>query len=130
MTLIKTVVVCVLFFCVVLTSVTGSTDRMGLNMPPDSIIDNNLLHIEDGNYKMMNELRNRSRSNNKRMCKQLKNKHVVVGESWGTLSIAEQALWMSNNCDLFYCKKNAKSGKGVFKCETLARQDVDRGESR
>ena len=55
-----------------------------------------------------------------RLCLKLKVKHhVVVGESWGTLTEIQQNFWMKNRCDKHFCKPNRLEGLGVYKCDPV-----------
>jgi hypothetical protein len=50
-------------------------------------------------------------------CAHLKNSHnVIPGKSWGSMNKSQQADWMNRRCDQFYCERNEREGRGVYKC--------------
>jgi len=56
----------------------------------------------------------------KRLCWGLKVKFKVIpGTNWGLMDKSKQDLWLSHECDFFFCKRHEKAGKGVYICEPL-----------
>jgi len=57
----------------------------------------------------------------RRVCQGLRSKYKVKpGTSWGDMDKVKQDLWLSHQCDYFFCKANERAGKGIYKCEPLA----------
>ena len=71
----------------------------------------------------LHEFRNQNYSNNDarhNKCERLYKKHKVEpGNSWGTMSLKQQDLWMKIKCDHFFCKPNKMEGRGKYKCEQI-----------
>ena len=70
---------------------------------------------ETATTKYGNKLR-RSKSNSTvhNKCANLHREHgVVPGQSWGTMSLEQQNIWMTLHCDNLYCEPNPLEGKGT-----------------
>jgi hypothetical protein len=58
----------------------------------------------------------------KTRCKALyRNFGVVPGESWGTMDEEQQQEWLGLECDLVYCKRDRRMGRGIYKCQRMNR---------
>ena len=52
-----------------------------------------------------------------RWCHIMRRAHQVVpGQSWGSLTEAQQERWKTRRCDGFFCKPNSMEAKGIYKC--------------
>lgn len=55
-----------------------------------------------------------------KICSKLKIKHrVIVGSSWGSLSIKQQKFWMKSRCDKYFCQPNRLEGVGIYNCDPI-----------
>lgn len=62
----------------------------------------------------------------KLFCKHLASTHhVVPGQSWGSMSLDQQQLWMASFCDSFFCEANKLAGKGIYKCIPLNQEEPE-----
>lgn len=57
-------------------------------------------------------------------CKDLYKTHnVIPGQSWGTMSTAQQNRWMEIRCDRYFCQPNKMESKGIYKCIRIKSSD-------
>ena len=55
----------------------------------------------------------------KQRCKTLYKSHgVVPGQSWGTMNEDQQQEWLGLECDLIFCKRDSRMGRGIYKCQS------------
>lgn len=60
------------------------------------------------------------RDPNEAYCRDIHRKYQVhPGSSWGLLSKSQQADWMKNRCDKYFCEPHKLEGRGVYKCQPL-----------
>ena len=71
-----------------------------------------------GQARDLNSLRKVLSPAAKQRCKTLYKSHgVVPGQSWGTMNEDQQQEWLRLECDLRFCKRDSRMGRGIYKCQ-------------
>ena len=103
-------VISLLLFCVSLTTST-TADKADVSRELQAI---------ETKVDVAEIISSDSRLKRRKQCRQMRRQHKVIpGTSWGSMNREQQDLWISLQCDEFFCEPHRLAGKGVYKCIPL-----------
>eukprot|EP00635_Sarcinochrysidales_sp_CCMP3193_P006093 CAMPEP_0118900930 /NCGR_PEP_ID=MMETSP1166-20130328/6837_1 /TAXON_ID=1104430 /ORGANISM="Chrysoreinhardia sp, Strain CCMP3193" /LENGTH=255 /DNA_ID=CAMNT_0006840085 /DNA_START=17 /DNA_END=784 /DNA_ORIENTATION=+ len=89
------------------------------NEEPETSLPAELDNTEEDPTEVFNETSRRRLVG--QWCRQAKAlNRVRPGRDWGTLPHDQRDQWLDNDCDRFFCKRDAMSGRGTFDCKPRA----------